>query len=103
MLNRDFKDMLSCLRNTEVEFIVVGAYDLAAHGFPRATGDIDLWVNPTTENARRIMRALAEFGAPMTDLSDADFTAPDAVIQIGIEPCRIDLLTKITGVDFDEG
>lgn len=101
MLHPDFKDMLSCLKGESVEFIVVGAYALAAHGFPRATGDIDLWVRNSPENAPKVMRALAKFGAPVSQLSEADFTAPDTVVQIGVEPCRIDLLTGVSGVEFD--
>lgn len=102
MLNPDFKDMLSCLKGEGVEFIVVGAYALAAHGLPRATGDIDLWVGNSSDNAVKIMGALAKFGAPVSDLTEEDFTSPDAVVQIGVEPCRIDLLTGIDGVEFDE-
>ena len=102
MLNRDFKDMLSCLKDEEVDFIIVGAYALAAHGFPRATGDIDIWVRNNFENARKIMRALKKFGAPISRLSEEDFTAPDIIVQLGVEPCRIDLLTGIDGVGFDE-
>jgi hypothetical protein len=102
MLNPDFKDMLSCLRDEKVEFIVVGAYALAAHGFPRATGDIDIWVKSEAGNAKKIMRALAKFGAPVSDLSEDDFILHDRIIQIGVEPCRIDILTCIDGVEFDE-
>jgi len=102
MLNPDFRDMLSCLSDEGVEFIVVGAYALAAHGFPRATGDIDIWVRNSSENAPRVLRALARFGAPMFDLSEEDFKATDRVVQLGVEPCRIDLLTGISGVEFDE-
>lgn len=102
MLNPDFKDMLSCLRDEKVNFIIVGAYSLAAHGFPRATGDIDIWVRSDTGNARKVMRALAKFGAPISDISENDFTAPERVLQIGVEPSRIDLLTGIDGVEFDE-
>ncbi len=102
MLNPDFKDMLSCLKEEEVDFIIVGAYALAAHGFPRATGDIDIWVRNSFENAQRIMRALMNFGAPVSHLSEDDFTAPDVIVQLGVEPCRIDLLTGIDGVGFDE-
>jgi hypothetical protein len=94
--------MLSCLNGEGVEFIVVGAYALAAHGLPRATGDIDLWVRNTAENADRVMRALAKFGAPLADLSADDFAAPDVVLQLGVEPHRIDLLTGIDGVEFAE-
>jgi len=102
MLNPDFKDMLSCLRDEGVEFIVVGAYALAAHGLPRATGDIDIWVRNSSENARKVMRALAKFGAPALDFSAEDFKAPDTVLQLGIEPSRIDILTGISGVEFAE-
>lgn len=102
MLNPDFRDMLSCLKNEEVEFIVVGAYALAAHGFPRATGDIDIWVRNSSGNARKILRALVKFGASLPNLSEKDLTSPDMIVQIGIEPCRIDLLTSIDGVEFDE-
>jgi Nucleotidyl transferase of unknown function (DUF2204) len=102
MLNLDFKEMLSCLKDEEVDFIIVGAYALAAHGFPRATGDIDIWVRNSFENAQKIMRALMKFGAPISDLSEEDFTAHDVIVQLGVEPCRIDLLTGIDGVEFDE-
>ena len=102
MLNLDFKEMLLCLKDEEVDFIIVGAYALAAHGFPRATGDIDIWVRNSFENAQKIMRALVKFGAPVSHLSDEDFTTPDVIVQLGVEPCRIDLLTGIDGVGFDE-
>jgi hypothetical protein len=102
MLNPDFKEMLSCLKDEGVDFIVVGAYALAAHGFPRATGDIDIWVRNSFESAGKIMRALVKFGVPTSHLSAEDFTAPDVVVQLGVEPCRIDLLTGIDGVEFDE-
>jgi hypothetical protein len=102
MLNPDFRDMLSCLRSAEVEFIVVGAYALAAHGRPRATGDIDIWVRDSPGNAQKVLRALEEFGAPLSNLSVEDFTTPDAIVQLGVEPCRIDLLTGIDGLDFEE-
>jgi Nucleotidyltransferase of unknown function (DUF6036) len=102
MLNSDFRDMLSCLKNARVDFIVVGAYALAAHGRPRATGDIDIWVRNSPENAKKLMSALAQFGAPLTNLTQEDFTSPDIIVQLGVEPSRIDLLTSIDGVDFDE-
>lgn len=102
MLNPDFKEMLSCLKDEEVEFLIVGAYALAAHGFPRATGDLDIWVRNSSENARKVMRAVLRFGAPASDISADDFIAPDLIVQFGVEPCRIDLLTGIDGVSFDE-
>src|ERR1041385_439372 len=102
MLNPDFNDMLSCLKDEKVEFLIVGAYALAAHGFPRATGDLDIWVRNDPENAQSIMRALSKFGAPARELSAEDLTSKDLIVQFGVEPCRIDLLTGITGVEFEE-
>ena len=102
MLNPDFKDILLCLKEERAEFILVGAYALAAHGLPRATGDIDIWVRSSTENARKVLRALLAFGAPLSNLTEQDFISPDMVVQIGVEPCRIDILTSIDGVEFDE-
>lgn len=102
-MNRDFVEMLSELSAAGVEFLVVGAHALGAHGTVRATGDLDIWVNPTPENAQRVMRALAAFGAPLFDLTLADLTNTDTVFQIGQEPCRIDILTGISGVPWDEG
>ena len=93
--------MLSALSVEGVEFLVVGAYALAAHGHPRATGDMDLWVRASASNAERTWRALARFGAPMTDVSVDDFVQPSMVLQVGVAPHRIDLLTSIDGVTFD--
>lgn len=103
-LNDDFLDMLRCLLGAQVEFIVVGAHALAAHGIARATGDIDILVRPSRENAPRVFQALAAFGAPIAALqvSQSDFTTPGTVYQLGLPPRRIDLLTEITGVDFEE-
>jgi hypothetical protein len=102
MLNPDFRDMLSALCVHKVEFLLVGAYAMAAHGLPRATGDIDIWVNPTPENATRVMRALIDFGAPIGDLTLKDLSTPGIVFQMGLPPNRIDILTKIDAVDFDK-
>jgi hypothetical protein len=101
LLNPDFKDMLSALSAAKAEYLVVGAYALAAHGFPRATGDLDVWVRPTKENAQRVWSALAAFGAPTSKLRVDDFSTPDIVYQIGVAPRRIDILTSISGVQFD--
>ena len=101
-MNRDFAEMLRALAAESVEFLVVGAYAVAGHGIPRATGDIDLWVRPTAENAARLWRALERFGAPRSRLTPESFTQPDVVYQIGLPPNRIDLLTTIDGVGFDE-
>jgi hypothetical protein len=102
LLNPDFYDILFAFCAENVEFLLVGAYALAAHGLPRATGDIDLWVRCSAENAPRIMTALARFGAPLGEVSTADFLTPGIVFQIGIAPRRIDITTTIDGVTFDE-
>jgi hypothetical protein len=102
LLNPDFRDMLSALSAAEADYLVVGAYALAAHGFPRATGDIDLWVRPTEENATRVWEAIAAFGAPTSRINVEDFSIPDIVYQIGVAPRRIDILTSISGVKFDQ-
>ena len=102
MLNPNFKDMLGALNDAEAKYLVVDAYAMAAHGCPRATGDIDFWVRPTSENAARVWSALASFGAPMTEIAVEDFSTPDVVFQIEIVPQRIDVMTSISGVDFDD-
>ena len=102
MLNRDFHDMLSALCDEKAEFLLIGAYALAAHGYPRATGDMDLWIRATDDNAQRVWRALEKFKAPMARLSLVDLASPDVVFQVGVAPRRIDILTSIDGVDFDE-
>jgi hypothetical protein len=101
-MNRDFADMLSALSAAGVEFLVVGAYAMAAHGLPRATGDIDIWVRPTPENAERVLAALRAFGAPLFDLAIADLVRQDTVFQIGVPPTRIDIMTGISGVTFED-
>jgi len=102
MLNEDYRDMLSEFDAAGVEYLLVGGFAVAAHGWPRATGDMDLWVRPTPDNARRVMRALERFGAPVSDVSERDFQTPDIILQIGVSPRRIDIMTSVTGVDFDE-
>jgi len=103
MLNPDYREMLSVLFDAKVEFVVVGAFALAAHGNPRSTGDIDIYVRPSVENASRVMAALRAFGAPLKNISDADFLDTETVLQIGLIPRRIDILTGLDGIaDFDE-
>ena len=101
-LNPDFRDVLSLFNAEGVEYVVVGGYALAAHGFPRATGDIDLWVRPTAENASRTYRALVAFGAPADRFTEKDFESNDLILQIGVPPSRVDVITGIEGVTFDE-
>ncbi len=99
-MNRDFVEMLSALREADAEFLIVGAHAMAVHGRPRATGDLDIWVRPTPENAERVWAALEVFGPPLHELSKDDLSTPDVVFQIGLPPSRIDLLTSISGVEF---
>ena len=101
-MNRDFAEMLKALADEGVEYLVVGAYAVAGHGIPRATGDIDLWVRPTAENAARLWRALERFGAPRSRVTPETFTQPDVVYQIGLPPNRIDFLTSIDAVQFED-
>ena len=100
-MNPDFCDMLAALCAENAEFMIVGAYALAAHGLPRATGDIDIWVRSTKENAQNVWNALKRFRAPLSDLSLDDLQTPDVVFQIGAAPRRIDILTSISGVAFE--
>lgn len=102
MLNKDFKEFAELLNSTGVEYMVVGGYALAAYGHPRYTGDLDIWLRRTPENARKVIEALKLFGFGGLGLSEQDFLVPDAVIQLGYPPARIDLLTSIDGVDFDQ-
>jgi hypothetical protein len=102
LLNPDYRDMLFALSDEGVDFLIVGAFAMAAHGLPRATGDIDLWVRPSPDNAERVWRALGTFGAALFDLTLEDLAAPGIVFQIGVAPRRIDIITSIDGVEFDE-
>lgn len=97
-MNRDFAEMLKALAAESFAFLVVGAYAVAGHGIPRATGDIDLWVRPTADNAARLWRALERFGAPRSRVSPESFTQPDVVYQIGLPPNRIDFLEAAAGL-----
>jgi hypothetical protein len=101
-LNPDFRDILSCFSAERVEYLVVGAYALAAHGLPRATGDIDLWVRPSSDNAARVARALLTFGAPADRFTQEDFESDDLIVQLGVPPGRVDVITSIEAVTFEE-
>jgi glycine cleavage system aminomethyltransferase T len=103
-IHADFEDALAALCDVGAEFLVVGAYAMSFHGVPRATGDIDVLVRPSPENAERVWRALAAFGAPLeaAGLTLDDLVTPGTVYQMGVAPRRIDVLTSISGVTFDE-
>lgn len=102
MWNEDYKEMLCALNDAGADFILVGAFALAAHGFPRATLDMDVWVRPSADNAKKVCAALTRFGAPMAQLSAKDFEKEDVVVQIGVAPRRIDLITGVSGLTYDE-
>jgi hypothetical protein len=101
-VNPDFVDLLHALSAADARFLVVGAYAVSYHARPRATGDLDLLVEPTPGNAARVRAGLAAFGAPLGELTERDLTTPGLVFQIGVPPRRIDILTSLTGVSFDE-
>ncbi len=101
-MNRDFAEILRELSAAGADFLIVGAHALAAHGHVRATKDLDLFIRPSPENAERVWRALAAFGAPLDALTMEDLTSTGTVFQIGVDPVRIDVLTSIDGLGFEE-
>lgn len=103
-MNDDFRDLMTALLDAGARFLVVGAHAMAVHGVPRATGDLDVWINPDHANAERVWQALLAFGAPVRELgiSREDLETPGMVVQVGLPPRRIDLLTEATGLVFEE-
>jgi len=101
-LNPDFKELLLAFNAANVEYLIVGAHALAAHGHVRATKDMDLWVRPERSNAEKVLRALSDFGAPLTDLTVDDLSRKETIFQIGLPPLRIDIITSIEGVEFED-
>jgi hypothetical protein len=101
-VQKDFREFVELLNEHEVEFIIVGGYALAFHGAPRFTGDIDVFVKADIENAKRIMNALAAFGFGSLDLTIDDFKDQNKVIQLGLPPVRIDIITSLSGVTWEE-
>lgn len=100
MLSQDFKEFIQSLNANEVHYLVIGGYALAVHGRPRYTKDIDIWLELSSENAERVVKALNDFGFASLGLSQADFIEKDQMIQLGYPPNRIDLLTAADGVEF---
>lgn len=102
MLTKNFKEMLQCLSDEGVRFLLVGGYALAAHGYERATKDMDFFVWADNDNATRLLNALQKFGAPLHDVTERDFAYSGTVFQIGVPPERIDIITSIDGVSFED-
>ena len=101
-IHKDFKELLELLNSHKVEYLIVGGYALAFHGAPRFTGDIDLFVKPEDANAKRILSVLDEFGFGSLNFSESDFTSPDNVVQLGVPPVRVDIMTSLTGVSWEK-
>ena len=101
-MSPDFKELLHTFNAHNVEYLIVGAHALAAYGHVRATKDLDVWVRPELANGRKVLQALAAFGAPLGDLTADDLSKPGTIFQIGVPPLRIDLITAIDGVDFED-
>lgn len=101
-LSRDFKEFVESLNANGVRYLVVGGYAVSAHGHPRYTKDLDVWIEVSAENARRMLVALADFGFGDLGLRDRDFLEPGSVVQLGHPPQRIDLLTSVSGVSFEQ-
>lgn len=101
-VQKDFKEFLALLNAHEVDFMIVGGYALAYHGAPRYTGDIDVFIKPDSKNAKRIMKVLEEFGFSSLELSIDDFKKEDSVVQLGLPPVRIDIITSISGVTWEQ-
>src|SRR5487761_1867835 len=100
-MERHLKDLLSALNAHAVRYVVVGSYALAVHAQPRATGDLDVLVDTDPANAQAVFTALAEFGAPLQGFAPEDFEDPNSIFQIGISPIRIDIIKRISGLDFE--
>lgn len=100
MLNQDFKEFIQSLNDNGVRYLIIGGYAVALHGYPRYTKDMDVWVEPSPDNAARMVQALEQFGFGSLGLQAADFMTPDQIIQLGYPPNRIDIITTPPGVDF---
>lgn len=98
----DFRELLSLFNDEAVRYLIVGGFALAHYGRPRYTKDLDIWVDCSDGNAERVYRALGRFGAPLESVTVEDFTDPEVIFQIGVEPLRIDILPGISGVEFSE-
>lgn len=100
MLSQDFKEFIESLNTRDVRYLIIGGYALAFHGHPRYTKDLDVWIEPTVDNARRLIEALKDFGFESLELTEQDFIVAGQIVQLGYPPNRIDILTTADGVDF---
>lgn len=101
-LHQDFKEFIKLLNEDEVEYLVVGAFAMAFHGFPRFTGDIDFWINNSEKNAKKVFSTIKKFGFPVDKLSEKDFSSKDIIFQMGFPPVRIDVITSVEGLNFNK-
>ena len=101
-IGQDFKEFIELLNKYNVEYLLVGGYAVAMYGYPRYTGDIDFWIKPSSDNAKKIIHALKDFGFEGLDISENDFNEVDRVVQLGYPPNRIDIITSVTGLNFEE-
>jgi hypothetical protein len=102
MWSQDFKEFVELLNKHEVEYLIVGGYALGIHGYPRYTGDLDIWINPTIKNAHKMVKVMEDFGFSSLGLTEKDFSENGNVIQMGYPPFRIDVITKPDGVNFED-
>ena len=101
-INSDFRDLLQSLNAAGVRYLIVGGYAVMVHTEPRYTKDLDIWVDPERQNAVALLGALSQFGAPLSDVTADDFVEPEVFFQIGVDPVRVDILTSVTGLDFEQ-
>ncbi len=102
VLNKDFREFIELLNQNEVKYLIVGGYAVAVHGYPRYTKDIDIWIFTNEHNLKKIINVINEFGFKSTELKEKDFKGKDTVVQLGLPPNRIDLITELDGVEFDD-
>jgi hypothetical protein len=101
-LSKDLREFVALLNSNKVDYLVVGAFAVAYHGYPRYTGDLDILIRPTAENAQRVLQAISQFGFGGLDISAQDLQTTGRVVQFGVRPNRIDLVTSISGLAFEE-
>lgn len=100
-LTKDFKEFLELLNKNDVHYLIVGAYAMSLHGYVRFTGDLDVWILPESQNAKKTLLALHEFGFSSLQINEADLIKKDSIIQLGYPPVRIDIITSVSGLDFE--